>query len=84
MTMGINSHKTNKFNGFDVLYMNICSIKKKVDDLVNFMAYHKLSPDLIALTETWIGTHSVFKPKIDGYTYISADLDKRAGGVGIF
>ena len=79
------SNKTSvskNINGFEVLYLNIRSIKANLDDLVDFVAHHKFSPDLIAITETWIGPNSCFKPKLNGYTYISADLEKHAGGVG--
>ena len=77
----INDMKTlsKKCQGFEVLYLNIRSIKANLDDLVDFIAQHKFSPDLIAITETWIGSNSCFKPKLDGYVYIGADLQKHAG-----
>ena len=79
-----NNYLTAKSKQFCVLYLNIRSLKKNLDDLSVFLVQNKLSPDLIALSETWLGKNSFFQPKINGYNYVSGKLTQRAGGVGFF
>ena len=38
----------------NILYLNIRSIKKNLDDLNIFLVHNNLFPDLIILTETWL------------------------------
>ena len=45
---------------------------------------YDLSPDVIAITETWLNTSSFFQPFINGYNYVNGYLNKRIGGVGMF
>ena len=68
----------------DILYTNIRSLKKNLDELNNFLVINKLSPIIIALTETWLGKNSFFNPNLNGYNYITCELDKRVGGVAFF
>ena len=79
-----NNYLTAKSKQFCVLYLNIRSLKKNLDDLSVFLVQNKLSPDLIALSETWLGKNSFFQPKINGYNYVSGKLTQRAGAVGLF
>ena len=52
--------------GIDLIYTNIRSIKKNLDDLNNLLVMNNLSPTLIALTETWLGSNSFFNPRLKG------------------
>ena len=68
----------------DILYLNIRSIKKHLNDLNDFLVINNLSPTIISLTETWLSNDSYYNPTLNGYTFISGDLNKKVGGVAFF
>ena len=80
-----NSNRVNNnSNKFDILYFNIRSLKKNIDEIVHFLARRNLTPNVLAISETWLGKNSFFKPKLPGYTYVNGNFDGKVGGVGFF
>jgi exonuclease III len=69
---------------FSLLHVNIRSIQKNIDKLVQLVYDLGTSPDIIGLSETWVTQSSFFKPCLPSYRYVFQPSTKRAGGVSFF
>ena len=69
---------------FKVIYLNIRSINKNLDELQALLLKYDVLPDVISISETWLSNTSYFKPDIPGYHYINGQLNRKVGGVGFF
>jgi len=68
------------------VHVNVRSLKKNFDKLVNFISDMKKSPEIIAVSETKINKKQTpfFQTKICGYNFVHVDSDQEAGGIGIY
>jgi len=69
-----------------IVHVNIKSLKKNLDKLVNFISDMTKSPAIIAVSETKINkkqTH-FFQTKTCGCNFVYADSDQKAGGFRVY
>lgn len=65
--------------------LNCQSLKRKFENLKDFLNDLKLNFKILALTETWIKNSDIEKVQIDGYNmFYSNREDKRGGGVAMY
>ena len=57
-------------NHFFIIHINICSLHKHHDDLVNFLALCRSPPDIICITETRLQAEPLKNVSLPGYTFI--------------
>lgn len=68
----------------NILYINIRSLRNKVDDLMEIVNKHDFEIHIIALTETWIYPNEVEYFNIPNYNVVHHCRDSRGGGVSLF
>ena len=64
-----------------LFHVNIRSVIKNEDELVEIISAMRFPPDIIAITETKLQANRVFHSKLKGYICIRADSLTCAGGV---
>ena len=78
-------NNTLKRRNFFIIHFNTRSLQKNIDSLVNYISKLKISPDVIAITETKLSKGSIYNNiDIDGYHFIHIDSASNAGGVGLY
>ena len=70
-------------NDFINLQINIRSLTKNFDKLVELLKLMKVLPDLITISETKLNGASCL-PVLPGYHFVNSNSKTKAGGVGIF
>ena len=77
---------TKNSDDISIVYLNIGSLPKHIDDLRNFLSATNCYPEIIALAETKITeTENIdYNPKLENYTYKNVKSSTRAGSVGFF
>ena len=78
-------------NEFTVLHVNIRSLIKNLDKLKELINAMKMTPDIIAISETWLKPSKLDKICLDGYSFIHSPFKNNikknkslAGGVGCY
>jgi len=64
-----------------LFHVNIRSVIKNEDELIEIISAMRFPPEIIAITETKLRANRVFHSKLKGYICIRADSLTRAGGV---
>ena len=72
------------FTDLFIIHINIRSLNKNIDDLLEFLTEIGTHPNIICLTETQLKQSSLVNNKIPGYKFCHVDSDTNAGGVGIY
>ena len=67
-----------------IIHINIRSLNKNIDDLLEFLTGIDTRPNIICLTETRLKQNSLVNTQIPGYKFCHVDSDINAGGVGIY
>ena len=67
-----------------IIHINIRSLNKNIDDLLEFLTELGTRPNIICLTETRLKQNSLVNTQIPGYKFCHVDSDTNAGGVGIY
>lgn len=68
----------------NILYINIRSLRNKIDELQNIIFSHKKTIHLIILTETWIYPNEINLFDIPSYKAVHDCRNTRGGGTSIF
>src|SRR6185437_6519479 len=72
-------------NDFSVFYANIRSLVKNFDKLKDLLNICKFSPNIIALTETWLSGDKFKIVQLQNYNLLHVDRkDKIGGGVAFY
>ena len=71
-------------NELFLLHINIRSLQKNFDDLVNFISQFTVLPDIICITETRLKNNPLINESIPGYDLVKANTSSFAGGVGTY
>ena len=81
-----NIMNTANSNDISIVYLNIGSLPKHLDELEHFLEKSNCYPSFIALAETAITeTANIdFHPHLEGYTYENVKSSTKSGSVGIF
>lgn len=74
---------TNKSN-INVLFLNIRSLRNKINDLTNYVKYNRVTYHLIILNETWLTKSETNLICMPGYHTFHTTRVKPGGGVTIF
>ena len=69
---------------FFFLHINIRSLQKNFDDLVNLISQFTVLPDIICITETRLKHNPLINISIPGYDFVKANTSSFAGGVGMY
>ena len=67
-----------------ILHINIRSLNKNMDDLLDLLNEIRTRPSIICLTETRLKHDSLVNIEIQGYKFFHADSVSNAGGVGMY
>ena len=67
-----------------IIHINIRSLNKNIDDLLEFLTELGTHPNIICLTEARLKQNSLVNTQIPGYKFCHVDSDTNAGGVGIY
>ena len=73
-----------KSNELFLLHINIRSLQKNFDDLVNLISQFTVLPDIICITETRLKNNPLINISIPGYDFVKANTSSFAGGVGMY
>src|SRR5271157_4938852 len=74
-----------KNNYLNMLHVNVRSLNKNFDELVNLIAEIEVVLPVIAVTETWltVSNHDLYN--MNGYNFVSQErIGRLGGGVGLF
>ena len=71
-------------NELFLLHMNIRSLRKNFDDLVNLILQFTVLPDIICITETRLKNNPLINISIPGYDLVKANTSSFAGAVGMY
>lgn len=72
-------------NYLNIIHINIRSLHKNFDSLKSFLICLPKTPDIIALTETWLQEHTKHLYSIEGYdSYHLVRTNREHGGISIF
>ena len=71
-------------NELFLLHINIRSLQKNFDDLVNLISQFTVLPDIICITETRLKNNPLINISIPGYDFVKANTSSLAGGVGMY
>jgi len=78
-------YSDSKCNILSLFHMNIRSLNKNSNELVEFLTTLKFDFDLIVLSEIWAYNIELYKNLIPGYRfYYDLPLDSNVGGIGLF
>ena len=66
------------------MHLNIRSLSKNYDNLIEFLTNVPLRPHIISLTETKIKDKPLVNITIPGYTFLHVNSVSNAGGVGVY
>ncbi len=81
----LNSSKTITKNSFSIIHINIISLSKNIDKLINLIAELPFDPDIIALTETKLNQNSSINlVQLDNYNFENINSLTSWGGVGLY
>lgn len=70
---------------FTVYTSNVRSLRTSFGELLTALDSLGFEPDIIALTETWIGQEELMRYRIDGYNiYLRERQGRRSGGVILY
>ena len=73
-----------RLNFNELLHINIRSLQKNFDDLVNFISQFTVSLDISCITETRLKNNPVIDISIPGYDFVKANTSSFAGGVAMY
>ena len=76
--------KVNVLNSFTILQINSRSLIKNFDKIENLLITLKLSPDIIAISETKLKNDIPFPYTLQNYNFLFNNSPTNAGGSGIF
>ena len=71
-------------NELFLLHINIRSLQKNFDELVNLISQFTVLPDVICITETRLKNNPLINISIPGYDFVKANTSSFAGGVGMY
>ena len=71
-------------NKLFLLHLNIRSLSKNYDNLIEFLSNLSLPPHIISITETKIKDKPSVNIGIPGYTFLHVNSISNAGGVGVY
>ena len=72
-------------NYINILHVNIRSLNKNIDTLKSFLNCLPKTPDVLAVTETWLKKSNKHLYSLDGYvSHHLVRTDKKQGGISIF
>ena len=67
------------------MHMNIRSLNKYKDDLINLLTLNNFNPDLLALSETKLNESNCYtNTSLPGFNFEHIDSPTKAGGVGAY
>jgi exonuclease III len=70
---------------YDLLFVNISSVRKNYNQFCNYIYNANITPKIIALSETWLNTYEKDIYNIDGYYSIMSNIKiNRADGVTFY
>ena len=71
--------------GMSLMHMNIRSLNKYKDDLINLLTLNNFNPDLLALSETKLNKSNRYtNTSLPGFNFEHIDSSTKAGGVGAY
>jgi hypothetical protein len=70
--------------GFNIFYMNIHSLRNKMDSLEILLKMYTKSPDVIVICETWLSSSTAVFYGFDGYVAVHNCRDDGFAGLSIF
>ena len=78
--------KTKFFNGraVSLLSINIRSLNGNFNKLESLLDNLEFKPDVISVSETWIGARRSFIYSLEGYNFVFSPCDGKSGGTGFF
>ena len=84
--LSLNSSLPCNFNDSKLflLHLNIRSLSKNYDNLIEFLTNVPFRPHIISLTETKIKDKPLVNGTIIGYTFLHVNSFSNAGGVGVY
>ena len=71
-------------NALFLLHINIRSLQKNFDDLVNFISLFTVLPNIICHTKTRPKNNPLIDISIPGYDFVKAKTSSFAGGIGMY
>ena len=75
-------HDTNKIN---ILHINSRSLPKNIDNIIAFLTTLSTTPDILAVTETWLSNNNKQLHQLPGYhSYHLVRTNRAHGGVTIY
>lgn len=69
---------------FEIIHLNIASLKRHIDDLLNFVSCLKIKPKIIGITEHKIKKDSCLSQSLKGFTFVYTPTNTSHGGAGFF
>ena len=78
--------ETKNADDVSIVYLNIGSLPKHIDELRNFLSATNCYPTIIVLSETKITEieNIDYNPSLENYTYKNIKSSTRSGSVGFF
>ena len=73
-----------RLNSNELLHINIRSLQKNFDDLVNYISQFTVLPDIICITETRLKNNRLINKSIPAYNFVKPNTSSFAGGVGMY
>ena len=71
--------------GMNLMHMNIRSLNKHKNDLINLLTLNNFNPDLLALSETKLNESNCYtNTSLPGFNFEHIDSPTKAGGVGAY
>ncbi|XP_030762137.1 uncharacterized protein LOC115886949, partial [Sitophilus oryzae] len=80
----LNRSLSNNNKSINILYLNACSIKNKLDKLQAYISHIQIQTHIIIVTETWVEKHEENFYNLPGYNVTYSSRTKKGGGCAIF
>ena len=84
LNLNSSTHFQSKNNKLILLHLNIRSLNKNYDNLVEFSSTLPAQPHVVSLTETKIKGHPSVNINLPGYNFLHVNSISNACGVGVY